>query len=69
VGAGGVGELADDLACVVDAGCNRIRTRGIVEGEIGAADQQEAVGAMGVGVPPDDLPEVIDAECLGVAGG
>jgi hypothetical protein len=43
--------------------------RRIVEVEIGAPAQEEAVDAAVVIVSPDDLAHVVDAECTGAKGG
>ena len=59
--------VANDLAHIVDARCTRdVARRGIVEGGVGAAAEQEAVHvADAVGVAPGDLAGVVDAECSG----
>jgi hypothetical protein len=70
VRAGAVEVKADDLAGVVDAGCNSVvhGTQWIVEGGVDAAAQQESVLAAGVVKRPHDLAGVVDANRHGVAG-
>src|SRR5207253_1328572 len=64
--AGAVRVEADDLACIVDAGCNRaLGAQRVVASGVNAAAQQESVLAAGVVKSPHDLAGVVDAKGLG----
>jgi hypothetical protein len=70
VGATGVGELSDDLAHAVDAKWKGVTGgQGIVDGEVGAAAQEEAVTISAGEKSSDDLACGVDAEGLGLALG
>jgi hypothetical protein len=70
VGAGGVGELSNDLALIVDASCKGVTGgRGVIDGEVGAAAQEKAVTIAPGEKSSDDLACVVDAEGLGLALG
>jgi hypothetical protein len=70
VGAAGVHVIPDDLAGIVDAiGRGAKGARGIVDGGVGTAAENEAVVAAVVAVGPDDLAHGVDAKCSGAYGG
>jgi len=64
---GGVGELSDDLAHVVDAVGNAVTGgQGIIGGEEGAAAEEVAVPAVArVAKLPDDLARIVDGARIG----
>src|SRR5205823_12224579 len=66
----GIKVIPDDLACRVDAGCNRaVGGQEVVEGGVIAAAIQEAVrGIATIEIIPDDLARVVDAKGRAAVG-
>src|SRR6516164_8796225 len=65
--ASAVDVIADDLACVVDAGCDSaLGTERVIERRVDIAAQEEAVLAGAIDETADNLARVVDAQRLRV---
>ena len=61
-------DCADNLAFVVDAFSNRLRSVGVFDDGVCAVNVEEAKSdALYIGVTPDDLAFVVDAKYVGAA--